>query len=78
MNRDNLKIWMLAAGIRAAKTFAQTAVGVIGTSAAMNDVNWIFVLSASTLAAVTSILTSIATGLPEVPAESGQEKEVYR
>lgn len=55
-----------AAAIRAARTFAQTAAATIGTSAVMGDVNWVTVLSASALAAILSILTSVATGLPEV------------
>ncbi len=63
--KANLKKWIKAAGIRAIKTVAQTAVGLIGTSLVFADVNWQVVLSASLLAGVTSILTSIA-GLPEV------------
>lgn len=58
------KKWLKAAGIRAIKTVAQTAVAMIGTSALMDQVNWIVVLSASALAGVLSLLTSIA-GLPE-------------
>lgn len=60
------KKWFKAAGIRAIKTMAQTAVGVIGSSVVISDVNWLVVVSASAVAGVTSILTSIATGLPEV------------
>lgn len=55
-----------AALIRALRTIAQTAVATIGTTAAMQDVNWIMVGSTSLLAGILSILTSIATGLPEV------------
>ena len=55
-----------AAGVRALRTFAQTAVATIGTSALLSDVNWLAVASASALAAVLSLLTSLATGLPEV------------
>lgn len=55
-----------AAGIRALRTFCQTAVATIGTTALMQNVNWIMVGSASLLSAVLSVLTSIATGLPEV------------
>lgn len=62
---SNFKQWAKAAGIRAVKTVAQTAVATIGTSAVMGDVNWIMVGSASLLAGVLSILTSVA-GLPEV------------
>lgn len=64
----NFKAWIRAAGVRAIKTVAQTAVATIGTSAAMGDVNWILVGSASLLAGILSILTSVA-GLPEVKAE---------
>ena len=63
----NWKIWIKAAGVRAIKTVAQTAVATIGTSAAMGDVNWVMVGSASLLAGILSLLTSVA-GLPEVQA----------
>lgn len=63
MNR-NWKNWAKFAGIRAIKTVAQTAVATIGVSAVMSDVNWIAVGSASLLAGILSILTSVA-GLPE-------------
>ena len=59
------KNWLKAAGIRAVKTVAQTAVATIGTSAVLGDVNWIMVASASALAGVLSLLTSIA-GIPGV------------
>lgn len=67
MNRDHIKRWIRAAGVRALKTIAQTAVATIGTSAALNAVDWVLVASASALAGVLSLLTSIA-GLPEVDA----------
>lgn len=60
-----MKKWFKAAGIRALKTLAQTAIATIGTAAAMGDVNWYLVGSASVLAALLSLLTSIA-GLPEL------------
>lgn len=65
MNKDYLKRWIKAAGVRAIKTVAQTAIATIGTSAALNQVDWLLVASASALAGVLSLLTSVA-GLPEV------------
>lgn len=59
------KKWWKAAGIRAIKTVCQTAVATIGTSAVMSEVNWVMVASASALAGVLSLLTSVG-GLPEV------------
>ena len=64
-----MKEWFKAAGIRAIKTVAQTAVATIGTAVAMGDVNWVLVGSASALAGVLSLFTSVA-GLPEVNNES--------
>lgn len=64
MNNKTMK-WWKAAGIRALKTLAQTALATIGTEAALGGVDWIMVFSASALAGILSILTSIA-GLPEV------------
>lgn len=61
-----MKEFIKAAVIRALRTIAQTAVATIGTSALLSDVNWTAVVSASLLAGILSMLTSIATGLPEV------------
>lgn len=60
------KEFWIAAGIRALRTICQTAVSVIGVSAVMSEVDWLYVGSASLLAGILSVLTSIATGLPEV------------
>lgn len=64
---DKKRTWIYAASIRAVKTIAQTAVATIGTSAVMSSVDWKMVLSASVLAGILSMLTSVA-GLPEVDA----------
>lgn len=68
----NFKNWIKAAGIRAIKTVAQTAVATIGTSAVIADVNWLMVGSASLLAGILSLLTSVA-GLPELDKENTEE-----
>lgn len=66
MNKlQNVDFWK-AAAVRAIKTICQTAIAMIGTAVFIEQVNWLGVLSASALAGVLSILTSIATGLPEV------------
>lgn len=65
---EMMKKWLKAAGVRAIKTIAQTAIATIGTAMALGDVNWLMVGSAALLAGVLSILTSIA-GLPEVKEE---------
>lgn len=62
------KTWLKAAGIRAVKTIAQTAVATIGTAMAMSEVNWVMVGSAALLSGVLSLLTSVA-GLPELKGE---------
>nr|DAL49736.1 MAG TPA_asm: holin [Caudoviricetes sp.] len=64
----DVKKWLKAAGVRALKTVAQTAVATIGTSAAIGEVNWVMVASASALAGVLSLLTSVA-GIPELKEE---------
>lgn len=61
-----MKEWFKCAGIRALKTMCQTAVATIGTNALIESVNWWVVLSSSVLAGILSLLTSVATGLPEL------------
>lgn len=67
-NKTYWKSWVKAAAVRAVKTVAQTAVATIGTAAAVGEVNWVLVGSASALAGLLSLLTSVA-GLPEVNVE---------
>lgn len=66
--KEKLKKWLKAASIRAFKTVSQTAIATIGTSAVIGDVNWVMVASASALAGILSLLTSVA-GLPEIKEE---------
>ena len=70
MKKVFTKEWFIAAGIRAIKTVAQTAIATIGTAAAIGEVNWTLVVSASALAGILSLFTSLA-GLPEVPETNG-------
>lgn len=70
MNKEYWKNWIKAAGVRAIKTVAQTAVATIGTAAVLGDVNWVAVISASVLAGILSLLTSVA-GLPELGKDDG-------
>ena len=64
----NTRKWLVNAGIRAVKTMAQTAVAVMGTSTVLSAIDWRMVLSSAIVAAIVSILTSVA-GLPEAPCE---------
>lgn len=66
-----MRNFIRAAAIRAVRTIAQTAIAVIGTSALLEEVNWLAVLSASVLAGILSILTSVVTDLPEAPKGGG-------
>ena len=68
----NWKNWIKAAGIRALKTVAQAAIATIGTSALLSEVDWVMVVSASVLAGILSLLTSLA-GLPELEEPKTQE-----
>jgi len=65
MNNEKILKWVRAAGVRAVKTMAQTAIATIGTTAVMSGVDWIMVGSATALAGILSVLTSVA-GLPEL------------
>lgn len=69
-----MKVWLEAASIRAIKTMAQTCIAMIGTSVVLNEVNWVMVGSASLLAGLLSVLTSLA-GLPEVKDPALEEEE---
>lgn len=74
MSKDFIIKWAKAAGIRALKTLAQTAVATIGTTAVMSEVDWVMVASASVLAAVLSMLTSVA-GLPELKEPNRDDQQ---
>lgn len=77
--KTQLKEFIKATLIRAVRTIAQTAVATIGTSAIISEVNWLLVASSAALAGVLSVLTAIATGLPECPTcaeEAAKNKEV--
>lgn len=71
---EKFKKWMAAAGIRALKTFAQTAASLITVGAVMSDINWVMVFSSAGVAAIYSLLTSIG-GLPEIKLEEKLEEE---
>lgn len=72
MKRIFNKEWFKAAGIRALRTVAQAALATIGSSIAIDEVNWLFVLSASAMAGILSLLTSLA-GLPELNDKDKEE-----
>lgn len=72
-NKEYWINWLKAAGVRAIKTIAQTAIATIGTSALIAEVNWAIVCSASVLSGVISMLTSIA-GIPEVTITESEEE----
>lgn len=72
MSKDKLQ-WLKAAGIRAVKTIAQTAVATIGTATVLGSVDWKMVVSASVLSGVLSLLTSVA-GLPELKTDTDEQK----
>lgn len=72
-----MKEFWKAAGKRALRTFCQTAGSTIGTSALLSEVNWMACLSASAMAAILSVLTSIATGLPEAPVNDDDDFKDY-
>lgn len=74
MTKKKFREWIKAAGIRAVKTVAQTAIATIGSSAVMGDVKWLMVGSASLLAGILSLLMSVA-GLPEISKGSEKEQE---
>lgn len=74
MKNRNWKEWVKRAGVRAIKTTAQTFVATIGSAAVLGEVNWPMVLSASALAGILSLATSVA-GLPELPEPKTQETE---
>lgn len=67
----DFKKWIRAAGVRAIKTFAQTAASLVTVGAVMSEINWVFVLSSAAVAAIYSLLTSVA-GLPEL--DDGTDK----
>lgn len=73
MKKEKFKTWIKAAGVRAIKTVAQTAIATIGTSVILTEVNWPVVASAATLAGLLSLLTSVA-GLPEIKTEVKEDE----
>lgn len=74
MNKENAKKWIKAAGVRAIRTVAQTALATIGSASLLGGVNWAMVASAAGMAGILSLLTSVA-GLPELKAEATETPE---
>lgn len=74
MVTPKFKIWLKCAIIRSVRTIAQTMVATIGTAVALSDVDWGLIISTSILAGILSLLTSIATGLPEADAKEEARK----
>lgn len=75
MKKITCKKWLKAAGVRAIKTIAQTAIATMGTAAVLADVDWVAVGSAALLAGVLSVLTSL-TGLPECGEDTAEEVQI--
>lgn len=75
MKKERILRWLKAAGVRAIKTVAQTAAATVGTAAALGQVDWVAVLSASALAGILSLLTSLA-GLPECTETSNRQNAI--
>ena len=74
--KEGFKQWMIAAGVRAVKTFAQTMLGFIAVGVAMSDIPWLYALSVSTVALIASLLTSIA-GLPELKKNESDGEIIF-
>ena len=76
MNEKELaKKWCIAAGVRAIRTFAQTFVALLTVGASMADIDWKLAASVSVVAMIASILTSIATGIPEAPLREEEDDD---
>ena len=73
--KELAKKWCIAAGVRAIRTFAQTFVAFLTVGASMADIDWKLAASVSVVAMIASILTSIGTGIPEVPLEKKEDED---
>ncbi len=71
--KEKTKVWLRAAGIRALRTVAQTAIATIGPAMVLGDVDWATVASSTVMAGILSLLTSLKFGLPEVPEMGSKE-----